>query len=220
MQTKSNRESSPSGLLFYTGRAVVVAAALAILTLPGWVMWDLYGSDVFSESILFRLVGVYAFSLLSIQVLLGAYLPLLGALFGRSLFPIHVVLGVTTYVFAFTHPILLSASPGWDPAAVFLPSIPDSSYYAIVSLGRISLFLLTLTVLAGLLRNRLGPVWRRIHWLNYVIFPLIWFKSWQIGSDIRETPLEYLWLVLMALFLGGTLYRFAPRVLRRKLANP
>jgi methionine sulfoxide reductase heme-binding subunit len=191
---------------------VVVAFALITLFLPFIVGYSRH-PDILAPESIYRMVGLDAMALLSFQTLLGIYLPALSRLFGRSLFPIHLVAGLLAYLAALTHPVLywVLTQPGWE--AVWVPFVPAGEYRLYTSLGTIALYLLTLTVAAGLLRRRFSR-WRLIHWLNYVVFPLVWIKTWQIGSDVQTTPLRYLWLVWGGLFLAGLVYRFGPRFLR------
>jgi DMSO/TMAO reductase YedYZ heme-binding membrane subunit len=78
-----------------------------------------------------------------------------------------------------------------------------------VLLGYTALILMVTTVLTAifyrqqlLLRN-----WRKIHLLNYLILPLIFFHSKNLGSDVQSPPLSFLWWFYLLTFGAALGYK-------------
>ena len=136
-------------------------------------------------------------TLLWVQFIIGANTRLLIRIFPRII-QYHRRQGLFAFLFAFIHPLLIAIAFGADQliSYKFLP--PPLRPYAF--LGTLALTLLILTAGTALLSKSrfIGPRWRIIHYLNYLVFTLAWLHSWLIGSDIRSTPLRYLWLFFAA----------------------
>lgn len=207
-------------------RLVLPFVWLVILILPGYVFFSsraglafLEGADFGSASRrLFPLVGLYAFTLVWSQVVLGS-----GMNLWRKVYPkiegYHRKQGVFTLLFAITHPTLLLIGVG--PTAYFTRTYVAPELMLFVWFGYVQLFLLILTALAALLRKKIAWLrarWRVIHVLNYLVFILVWFHSWFLGSDVQPTNLKYLWWFFGATAIVTTCYRIAD--VRRRKSQP
>lgn len=171
----------------------------------------LAGRDLrsFSRAI-FPLVGLYAFTLVWLQLMIGTNINAL-----RRVFPWietwHRTEGVFTFLFAVSHPALLLIGVGWTDYQA--KSFVDPKMVPYVWLGTIQLGLLCLTVGTALLRRTrwLRNHWRKIHYLNYLIFISVWIHSWFLGSDVQSTSLRYLWIFFAATAVLSTVARIIRR---------
>lgn len=196
---------------------------LVVLVIPGYIFFTVRGGFGFLEQadfktanlLLFPLVGLYAFTFVFFQVVFGSSMRLLIRVYPAFL-SFHRRHGLFTLLFALTHPVMRIL--GISLAAVlknpaFGISHKMSFFYW---LGYFQLFLLLLTVIAALLRSRpwLVKYWRKIHYLNYLIFISVWLHSWFLGSDIQTTNFKWLW-IFFAVAAGASVllkYLTLPRI--------
>lgn len=199
--------------------------ALALAVLPIKVFFDARGGLNFFAGLEFRaaslaafpLFGLLAFTLLWMQLMLGSLMPWMKKLY-RGIERFHRSQGVLVFLFAVTHPSLLIIGVGIE--RYLAKDFISSGLTPYLLLGQTAIFVLGLTVLMALLRTVtwVKHWWRAVHLLNYVIFTLVWFHSWNLGSDIRGTALEYIWVGYGLAFIGAVILRLAgltwPRSLR------
>ncbi|MBI2410554.1 MAG: FAD-dependent oxidoreductase [Candidatus Kerfeldbacteria bacterium] len=179
---------------------------IAILILPGYLFFTSRGGLSFLNGLeppivlllIFPLVGLYAFTILWAQFMMGTNMPYL-----RRLFPwilrAHITQGIFVLLFALAHPLLLINGIGFTSYVHYEFVGKKLIPYAV--LGQISVFILMLTIATGLLRKSkwLQNKWWYIHLLNYALFVFTWIHSWNIGSDTQIGNMKYLWL-----FFGTT----------------
>lgn len=152
-------------------------------------------------NVLLRIVGLTAFVLLFVQLILGAFMSHLTQKFGGWLFNFHIVQGIFIYVLVFGHPILymfhrFMIGMGLDPFFIFtsvclLCHTKLDFYY---TLGRVAFWFVTIGVFAGLFRTAtpfLRMHWRKFHILNYFAFLFVGYHSLMLGSDIGTAPFSY-----------------------------
>lgn len=145
-----------------------------------------------------RVLGLTAFTLLFWQLMLGANMEWFTNRFGGWVFRFHIVEGVVIYSIIILHPLAFVAfryfyGSGFDPFYVFtqvcvLCSNLQEYYY---DLGRISFWLLNITVFAGLFRAAtpfMRVHWQQFHVLNYLVFLIIGIHGLSIGSDFMTMP--------------------------------
>lgn len=188
----------------------------SLFLITGWIVlgfnsgWEsLQSSDVSERSlVLGRLFGMYAFFFINFQIFAGAWmLPLMRV--WRGFFRVHIWTGVATYLLAFAHPgfiyLTVSLQSGFfNPLGVY-------AFGNGVVFGQIALFVLTVTVLAGLLRKKIGRHWRKIHWANYLIWFIIFFHSRAVGTDTNNSWAGLLFGLYFINLIAGFLFRFLPR---------
>lgn len=169
----------------------------------------------------FRIVGLEAFLLLTFQILLGSFRPIFEHLYGAGkVLRFHIIVGPLVFVFVLSHPILYALYSGIvsgslaEGAGVLFPSLPETQMEWYIATGRLALYLLFLSVTAALLRRKLTKwnLWRKIHFLNYIIFILIFFHSQNIGTDAPREPFHSIGLFAAAAVASGFLYRVIERV--------
>ncbi len=153
-------------------------------------------------NILQRTIGLLAFSLLFMQIILGAFMQKWKEKLGAWVLKFHIIQGVIIYMLVLAHPLLFLAynfkTRGIiDPFYVFtdfclLCSRPFELYY---TFGRIAFWLISLAILAAILRSEVWwrKNWRKFHMLNYFVFFLIAIHAWFSGTDIINTSFVYIY---------------------------
>lgn len=158
---------------------------------------------------LLRLVGLYAFVLLFIQLMVGAFMFEVRRIFGSKMLAFHITQGITIYILIFLHPTLyvlfnIESNGFLQGLYSLLPKFVQSELY--YNLGRTAFLLFTVGIFAGLFRTRpyLLKHWRKLHSLNYIAFGLIIIHSGGVGSDTSTFPMNMMyplsWLGLSAAF--------------------
>ncbi len=196
-------------------RLLLPLAAALILIAPGWVFFstrsvstlrllDLRSFGLF----IFPLVGLCAFTLVWFQLMIGSSMDLLRKVFPR-IEVYHRTEGVFVLLFALTHPLLLLIGVG--SVAYFQRSYIAPQLAPYIWLGYFQLLLICLTAGTALLRKTplVKKYWRAIHYFNYLVFVSVWIHSWFLGSDVRSTSLQYLWVFFALTALTSTLWRIA-----------
>ncbi len=162
----------------------------------------------------FRLFGLYALTLVWLQMMVGPLMLRLGKVFGAGIVKFHRTQGTFALLFALIHPLLFYAgflagkTNGSILTAVADYLGPDYAIYGLF--GQITLLLLITTVSTALLmrkkwmRNR----WKAIHYLNYLVFYLACAHSWFIGTDVQTEPMLSLFRFFGLSTLLVILYRF------------
>lgn len=172
----------------------------------------LRNSTGFSINVFQRIVGLSAFTLIFVQVILGSFMPKLAEKLGGWIFRFHVTEGIFTYVFVLAHPLLFV----FNPLYVFL-GFSTQKAELFYSFGRSAFWLITVAVTAALLRTQpwLQNNWRKFHILNYVAFFLIWFHSLKVGTDIGTFPFSFFHgpslVIVSAIVLYKLYVYFKPR---------
>jgi predicted ferric reductase len=145
-----------------------------------------------------RILGLTIFVLLFWQILLGSFMTKLTEKFGGWIYNFHVTEGIIIYTLVLLHPtffVLFNyfAGRGLDPFYVFtqvclLCENRQELYY---TLGRISFWLINITVFVGLFRTTtpfLRRHWKKFHDLNFIVFLLIGIHGLSIGTDFMQMP--------------------------------
>lgn len=200
-----------------------------ILLVPGYTVWQNGGftaqADVAAITYLFlRLTGLYAFVLIFIQVMLGAFMNYWRMVFGPKILNFHMWEGILAYGLILAHPtlFLLNAALAGVPNVLGL-LIPrfTNSYEIYLSFGKIGFILLTIAIFAARFRNAgfLQKHWRKFHILNYIAFWFIFVHSFNLGSDTRMPPFSWLYPIMAILVVVSILYRriFTPASQGRKV---
>lgn len=166
-----------------------------------------------------RLFGLWAFTLLFFQVILGSYMFKVAQRLGSWVHKVHITQGLFAYALTFFHPfvyfiILAETSKKINPFYIYTDFciLCKTRPELFSSFGRVSFWVLTLTVTAALLRTM--PIfrnkWKFFHYLNYVAFFAVGIHAWGIGSDVHTPP--YLWfhvgaMVVVSLIVLAKLWK-------------
>ncbi len=164
-----------------------------------------------------RLIGMWAYTMLFVQIILGSFMPRLAEKFGGWIFKFHVFEGILVYFLILLHPALFIVfnylvGRGLDPFYVFIDAclICRNSIESSYSYGRIAFWLLTIGVFAGLFRMTtpfLRIHWKKFHILNYFAFIFVWFHSLKLGSDVGTFPFSFVHGSMVVVVLAIVFYR-------------
>mgnify|MGYP001588519183 CR=1 FL=1 len=152
-----------------------------------------------------RITGLLAFSLIFIQILLGAYMDRWVQIIGAKAYRFHVVQGLMTYSVIFIHPLLNSAltyAVSKNLGDVILGFVPafSSQREIFLSYGKIAFVLVTISVFAAYFRTKpfFRRNWKAFHILNYLVFILVAFHSKGVGTDVSTFPFNFLYWVFVS----------------------
>lgn len=184
-------------------------------------------------NVLQRTIGLWAFTLLFFQIVLGSFMRRLTERFGGWIFSFHILEGILAYILIILHPTLFvlfryMVGNGFDPFYVFIDFclLCQRSYDLYYTLGRISFWLITISVFAGLFRTAtpwLRVNWKKLHILNYLSFTLISLHSLGVGSDIGTFPFSWFHgpaMAIVACIIGYKIFTFAKPVIFSKRNIP
>ncbi len=161
-----------------------------------------------------RLSGLIVFTLLPIQITLGAFMTRLAEKFGSWIFWFHITQAILIYVLILVHPITflflrkLTGGP-FDPFYIFTDYclLCSTKFELYLTFGRLAFVCLTLGYLAGKFRTivLLRKHWKKFHYFNYLGFFLISFHAFKVGSDLRTRPFVYYFWAALVWVAGVTI---------------
>ena len=188
---------------------------------PGYVFFSHSGRVIFSPGTtfvqlnlrLFSLVGLYAFWSVWAQLIIGSNMrwlrPRLPWLYG-----FHRKEGVFALIFSVLHPLMLLIGSGLDQFIGFFSV--SNKFYIYIWMGLVQLLLLGVTGLTELFMKLpwLRTRWRTIHYLNYMVFVLVWLHSWNLGSYVRSTSLRFFWIFCLVSAAASTVGRITRAIIQ------
>ena len=151
-----------------------------------------------------RILGLLAFTLLFIQIFLGAFMGRLTEKLGEWVFNFHLFNGKLLYTLILLHPALymlylFKIKGVLDPFYIYsdLCVLCKGNFEHFYNLGRVALWLITAGIIAAVFRAShpfLKKNWHKFHLLNYFAFFLIAIHSKVLGTDISTTPFKWIYL--------------------------
>jgi hypothetical protein len=169
-----------------------------------------------------RILGLTAFTLMFVQIILGAFMDKLEEKLGDWVFRYHVIEGIIIYSLALMHPLTFMifnhfTGAGWNPYLVFINAclLCRTPIYYYYTLGMISFWLLSITVFAGLFRKAtpwLKANWRKLHVMNYAIFLIVGAHGFLIGTDFQYQPFYTFATIAYAIVVGVVVFIEIPRL--------
>jgi DMSO/TMAO reductase YedYZ heme-binding membrane subunit len=156
--------------------------------------------------------GVVALILLTCAMLLGVTLGLRArsSRWPRFAFAdLHRNLTLLAIVFVTVH-VVTTITDGYAPISVVATFVPfESSYRPVwLGLGAIAFDLLLALVVTSLLRHRMSArLWRAVHWVAYLTWPVALVHSFGTGSDARFGWLASLGFASLAIVALAVLVR-------------
>lgn len=195
---------------------LLVAVFGVCLITPPYVFFNNRGGLGFLEGsnleeslqLLFPLLGLIAFTLVTFQVLIGS-----NRWWLRELWPgimsYHRMHGMFALLFAALHPLFILIGYGLITYLAFGYTSPDNKKF--VLLGTMSLIIMFATTITALMawHGRNLSWWKQLHRLNYLVFAAVWLHSWSIGSDTGVPSLRTLWII----YLLAVIISFASKYL-------
>lgn len=205
-------------------QGLILAAYAAALVIPGAVFVSHRGGFGFLAGahgatvlqFLFPLLGLYAFTFVTMQVLVATNIWWLRRLWPR-ITNFHRFQGTFALLFVILHPLFILT--GFGLAQFLNFDFTSTNFVPYAILGETAFVILMATIGTAILvwRGRNIPWWFTLHKLNYLVFILVWLHSYLIGGDIRSSNLRYLWILYLVMvivsFFGK--YVIAPRWGRR-----
>jgi predicted ferric reductase len=203
--------------LFYLSVWLVLLALAPITIYKSLPSTGALREPVILLNVLQRLLGLWAFTLLFTQIVLGAFMQKLTEKVGGWLYSFHALEGVIVYFLILSHPMVFVIfnyflGKGIDPFyvfteyCIFCKNITEFYY----TLGRLSFLTVTLTVFAGFFRT-INPFmrrhWRKVHVLNYLVFIMVAAHSFSVGSDVGVAPFSYFFLAATISVFGIIIYK-------------
>lgn len=166
----------------------------------------LFSNQALLWNVVQRLSGLTIFTLLPLQIVLGAFMTKLTERFGSWIFWFHITQASLIYSLILLHPVsymllLWRAGGPFDPFYIFTDYclICETKQEFYITFGRVSFVLFTMAYLAGKFRtvDFLRKHWKKFHIFNYLGFFLIAFHANRLGSDIHApTFYWYYWVAL------------------------
>lgn len=169
-----------------------------------------------------RFLGLTAFTMMFFQIVLGSFMEKWTEKLGGWILNFHITEGVIVYTLIILHPVSFMVfnylvGHGFNPFFVFvdfcvLCSTRIDFYY---TLGRVSFWLLNISVWAGLLRMTTPYMrvnWKKFHILNYLVFILIGIHSIGVGTDVGTSPFSFFHgpaLAIVTLIIIYKLFNYA-----------
>jgi len=153
-------------ILAAASACMLAAPALIVSASPGgWVdFWFTFN----------RMMALYAFTLIFMNIVTGALAPYFYAVFKpRGQYLVHLTTGILGFLLALTHGLVVLVKRYFE------------GYNAVWVIGPVAMTFLVVTIAVALDRKALKKVWRAIHQMNYVIFVAIFVKAVVIGTDLR-----------------------------------
>lgn len=203
-------------LIFYTLWILLLSLGpIAVLKNTPLALLPGYPSQILN--VLQRAVGLVAFTLLFIQIILGSFMSYWTQKIGGWIFNFHVMEGILIYVLILLHPALYMGfryliGQGMDPFFIFtnvcvLCHTKLDLYY---TFGRVAFWFITIAVFAGLYRTStlfLRMHWKKFHILNYFAFLFVGYHSLMLGSDLGTAPFVYFHGPALVIISGILLYK-------------
>ena len=151
-----------------------------------------------------RILGLLAFTLLFIQIFLGAFMGRLTEKLGEWVFNFHLFNGKLLYTLILLHPALymlylFKIKGVLDPFYIYsdLCVLCKGNFEHFYNLGRVALWLITAGIIAAVFRASdpfLKKNWRKFHLLNYFAFFLVAAHAKVLGTDVSTTPFKWIYL--------------------------
>jgi predicted ferric reductase len=186
----------------HLGQVLLAGLYGAALLLPLYIFFNDRGGVTFFEGagpravlkLFFPLLGLYAFTFVTFQVLIATNLRWLRR-FWRGIVRFHRTQGSFALLFAVLHPGFILLGYGAAKYLSFRYVTSNQVWWLLPAY--IALIILLLTAGTALLAwyGKDIPWWRKLHKLNYLVFALVWLHSWFIGTDTQLTTLRAVWLV-------------------------
>jgi sulfoxide reductase heme-binding subunit YedZ len=159
-----------------------------------------------------RATGVISLVLLSVVVIFGILVNRQGRLPGLPRFAItglHRNLSLLAVTFLGLH-IVTAIADGYAHIPWLSTIVPFTSGYERfwIGLGTVAIDLVAAVIVTSLLRDRLTPsVWRAVHWLSYVSYPVTVIHAIGASKDLQSGVLFKLTAVTVLAVVAAIGYR-------------
>lgn len=169
-----------------------------------------------------RLSGIFIFTLLFIQIILGAYMEKLSSKFGGWIFKVHAIQGLVIYLLALIHPLFLlifnfKVFHIIDPFYIYTQVcfLCKNKSEFLYTFGRLAIWFLTIGVFVAIFRSSdswLNKNWRKLHTLNYLVFFFVAIHGYFLGGDFNVFPLNYLFYTSVITVLSTIILKLFKKI--------
>jgi len=166
-----------------------------------------------SLRLMFPLLGLYAFTFVSWQLLVATNVRWLRKLWPRVI-NFHRFQGGFALLFAVLHPTFILIGFGLVNYLHFRFVSPNLRWWLIPSYTALIILLGTVTTAYLAWRGMNIPWWRRLHKLNYLVFALVWLHSWFIGTDTRTPLVRWVWIAYLLLVTFSIIGKYRTQIER------
>jgi predicted ferric reductase len=190
------RSSNGAAGVKTAGLLVILVAMLAV-PVVAWAQ-NAWFEPVWPDSLVevSRLLALLGYVILFVQFVLSSRIRLFEAELGLDrLYVVHRAAGVTALTMLFLHGALYTT---FELALGFI-SLSAEKLLGVLAL--VILILVAAIALAWKAFHWSYETWKRIHWLSYLLLPLVFIHSLLIGTTVKRSPmLRIYFLVLLCLF--------------------
>ncbi len=185
-------------------KIILFAGWLALISLG---VFTVFRNDLFSPALqnriilanfIQRILGLMAFTMMFVQLIIGAYMEKWVQKFGPWVFKFHIFQGILIYSIILLHPVFFMlanyfSGHKFDLFFAFIDvcvlcSKKIDFYY---NFGRIAFWLTSIAVFAGIFRAAtpfMRVNWRKFHILNYAAFLIVGIHGFYLGTDFMTPP--------------------------------
>ena len=121
---------------------------------------------------------------------------------------LHSVLGLVSFLLFWSHALCFTTAVSIRKDVIaynfLLPNLTDH-YHSVISIGWLSLILVTIAIFARLLRVRHQDKWHR---LVYAVLPIALLHSLLVGSDTRDTMMIFYYFIVTLVWCGAVFAAF------------
>lgn len=200
-------------------RTAGLALYLTGLLLPLYVFFHDRGGSAFLHwlslrtefRLIFPLIGLYAFTFVTWQILITTNLRWLRRLWPNIL-NFHRFQGSFALLFALVHPTFILIGYGLSTYIHYRFVAPSLRWWLVPAYVGLTVLIFTTGTALLAWRGRNIPWWRKLHRFNYLVFALVWLHSWFIGTDTRMTLLRKVWLLYLAAVLVSVFGKYYPKL--------
>ncbi len=125
-----------------------------------------------------------------------------------SFLAVHKNIGIFGLLVVFLHPSLMNIFYMSNEINLLIPKF-DTEFDIAVRIGSTAyFFFLVIYFSSALLRKRLGfRAWKILHFISFLIFPLVFIHALEIGTVVNFTNFKYFWYFFGITFLLAFIYR-------------
>lgn len=195
-------------LMKKTIKSLLIFLAALVIILPLYLTKNSLSFSTPTEALFstHKLLGLFAFSLIFLQIVMGSGRQILGKVFNQAtVLKTHIKTGHLAFCAAILHPILLYSTYLTEKNLSIPNSFQSGESIIYYYMGVLAWTLLFISVLAAIFRFKIGPKWIYLHRINYLIFWLAFFHSLKIGLDTQTLQAQIIYIIYGSIVAALTL---------------
>ncbi len=175
---------------------------LSLIIISAIIVFTLMQKSDMPMRMIDRATGLFGYLFLFLAILSSEYMKEMKQLFGKSFIKIHHFLARIAVLLMLVHPVAFALEE--RSASVFIPVLYPLNRFLELA-GRPALYLMLIAVIIAIYRKRFIRQWKKVHYLNYPAFLMIFIHAWLIGTDLNSLIMQVLWLsmafIVIAVFV-------------------